>query len=906
MLGLTRRRYILIATCIYAVFALAWIFLSDQLLGLFTDIGSMIWLSNVKGVFFVVATTTLFYFCMHAVPVDRDQRAFGLLHNLADKHHSLRHSPWLIYGLTLALTAGMFALHQVVATGMHGEPMLILFIFPIVLSAMLGGLWSGLLSTSLAAAGIYVYVLEPRGDLFVGDSIDLFQWLIFVVNGFAVSILSELLQHAIVKDERHRHLLDAIISGTSDAVYVKDLQGRYLMVNQATADYLEKPMEEILGVRDSELFEQTSSQFVIGSDQQILAGGHQHRYEAHLTTSAGKKLVFLTTKGPLLDKHGEVCGVFGISHEISESRRIEEDLHLVLQEAGDAIWITNAHGEFIFANPSACRITGHSLTQLQSMKIPDLLDDETKLKIDEHLKQLAVEKFIRRDWSLLRHDGTLIKLEMITKRLPDGRYMAFGRDLSEVHLAQNALLEREKKLARVLEGTDQGYWDWNLKTNEFEVSSRWETMLGYAPGEMTVSPDKWERFVHPLDYPKAQVSIQKHLAGQSPLHELEFRCLTKAGEWRWILTRGRVVEWDDDGTPIRMSGSHTDIGEKKVLEQAQRDAATVFSSSYEGIMMVDIHGAIIKVNPAFTRITGYEEVEVLGHGPKILSSGRHVTEFYQHLWRDLMRNDFWRGEVWNRRKSGEEYVELLSISAVRDELGTVLHYIGVFSDITQLKAHEDELDRIAHYDTLTGLPNRRLLNDRLGQALIRAQRDKSLLAVCFLDLDGFKAVNDQHGHHIGDQLLIGVTGHLRNVLRANDTLARMGGDEFVILLSDIKNALECMQVLDRILLAASHSVRVDEIVLQVSASIGVSLFPDDNANADSLMRHADQAMYVAKNAGKNRYHLFDPESDRKAQLHRSFLELLNIALINREFVLYYQPKVDLRDGCIVGAEALIR
>jgi diguanylate cyclase (GGDEF)-like protein/PAS domain S-box-containing protein len=323
-------------------------------------------------------------------------------------------------------------------------------------------------------------------------------------------------------------------------------------------------------------------------------------------------------------------------------------------------------------------------------------------------------------------------------------------------------------------------------------------------------------------------------------------------------------------------------------------------------MVVDTNGLISKVNPAFCRITGFRDDEVIGQSPKMLSSGHQTEDFYQHLWRDLNKNDFWRGEIWNRRKSGEEFIELLSISTVRDEFDAILHYIGVFSDISQLKAHEAELDKIAHYDTLTGLPNRRLLSDRLNQALIRARRDRSLLAVCFLDLDGFKAVNDDHGHHIGDQLLIGVAEHMRTVLRANDTLARLGGDEFVILLSDIKNALESSQILDRLLLAVSRPIRIAALELNVSASIGVSLFPDDKVDADSLMRHADQAMYIAKNAGKNRYHLFDPESDRKAKLHRSFLELLTQALENQEFVLYYQPKVDLRDGRIVGAEALIR
>nr|WP_315469003.1 EAL domain-containing protein [uncultured Undibacterium sp.] len=905
-LGVTRQRFILFATLLYSVFALAWIFLSDQLLSMFTDVDSMIWLSTAKGVFFVAATATLFYFAMCAVPPAKSAQASSLLNLLNHSNHRQRHSPWLVYGLTLVLTIGMFTLHQLIAIGIHAKPVLILFIFPVVLSAMLGGFWPGLLSTSLATIAVYFFSLVPIYGLTTPDSKELFQWLFFIVNGLAVSILSELLQRSVMKDEHHLRLLDAIISGTSDAVYVKDLQGRYLIVNQAISHYLERPIEDILGASDGDLFDAASCQFILAKDQEITTTGLRQTHEASLVTISGKRLIFLATKGPLFDEKGQVCGVYGISHEISAIKQIEAELRVVLQEAGDAIWISNATRQFLFANPVACKITGHALEQLRHMHISDLLAHEEKAQLDGHLEQLAGTNFIRRDWRLLHQNGEIVDVEIITKKLPDGRYIAFGRDLSEVHRAQKALQEREKQLARVLEGTDQGYWDWNLQTDQFELSARCETMLGYTPGELVKTPEYWSNYVHPLDYPKALDSIKRHLAGLSPSHQMELRCLTKTGEWRWILTRGRIVEWDSKGQALRMSGTHTDISERKQFEHAQRDASTVFTSSYEGIMVVDINGLISKVNPAFMRITGFREDEVLGQSPKILSSGHHSDDFYQHLWKDLIKNDFWRGEIWNRRKTGEEFIELLSISTVRDEFGTVLHYIGVFSDISQLKAHEAELDKIANYDTLTGLPNRRLLSDRLSQALIRAQRDRSLLAVCFLDLDGFKAVNDEHGHHVGDQLLIGVTEHMRTVLRSNDTLARLGGDEFVILLSDIKSRFESNQVLDRILMAVSRPVRLDALALQVSASIGVSLFPDDNVDADSLMRHADQAMYIAKNAGKNRYHLFDPEGDRKAQFHRSYLELLTQALTNHEFVLYYQPKVDLRDGHIIGAEALIR
>jgi len=495
------------------------------------------------------------------------------------------------------------------------------------------------------------------------------------------------------------------------------------------------------------------------------------------------------------------------------------------------------------------------------------------------------------------------------KRDADGRvlgYYVIATDVTGRHSTEDALRASEQRLERVLEGADEGYWDWNLQTNAFTVSARWETMLGYEPGEMDVHVENWPELVHAEDLALAQASIERHLRGDAPLHESEFRAKTKSGEWRWILTRGRIVQRDSHGQPLMMSGTHTDIHERKLLELSQRDASVVFDSSYDGIMVTDAEGRITKVNPAFSRITGYAPDEVLNQNPRLLSSGRHDTRFYQAFWQSLNSDDFWRGEVWNRRKSGDIYAALQSVSVVRDFNGKVRHYVSVFSDISVIKEHQAQLDRVANYDPLTDLPNRRLLHDRLHQGIARSVRSGKAMAVCFIDLDGFKDINDRYGHDVGDELLVGVARCISADLRAEDTLARLGGDEFVLLLTEVASPQECATILDRLLNRLRQPLSAGAHVLNITASIGVSLYPHDNADPDTLLRHADQAMYLAKQSGKNVFQMFDLESDRQAQRHREALQRLEQALHEGEFELQYQPKVDWVAGTVVGVEALIR
>jgi diguanylate cyclase (GGDEF)-like protein/PAS domain S-box-containing protein len=337
-----------------------------------------------------------------------------------------------------------------------------------------------------------------------------------------------------------------------------------------------------------------------------------------------------------------------------------------------------------------------------------------------------------------------------------------------------------------------------------------------------------------------------------------------------------------------------------------RLAASVFANSQEGITITDANNRILDVNAAFTEITGYAHDEVIGRDPKLLSSGRQDPHFYSAMWATLATQGSWRGEIWNRRKSGEIYAEILSIDVVRDERGQVQHYVGAFSDISMMKAHQSELERIAHYDTLTGLPNRRLLADRLNQGLARAKRSGRVMGICFLDLDGFKPVNDQYGHETGDQVLIEISHRLQDASRAEDTVARIGGDEFVLLFCDLTHEQECFNVLTRVLNAIEQPIEIQKQFIQVSASIGVTLFPRDDVDSDALMRHADQAMYVAKESGKGRFHIFDAAQDRLIKLNHEMLVDIEHGLKNDEFVLFYQPKVNMVSSEVIGAEALIR
>lgn len=336
-------------------------------------------------------------------------------------------------------------------------------------------------------------------------------------------------------------------------------------------------------------------------------------------------------------------------------------------------------------------------------------------------------------------------------------------------------------------------------------------------------------------------------------------------------------------------------------------AASVFTHALEGIFITDRDNVVVEVNGAFTRITGFSAAECLGQSVSILNSGRHGADFFKDLERCVDEQGHWLGELWIRRCDGEAFPALQTTSVVRDAAGAVQYYVSFLSDITERKEHENQLEHIAHFDSLTNLPNRVLLADRMQQAMAQVRRRQLHLAVVYLDLDGFKNINDRHGHDAGDEVLIVMAERMKQALREGDTLARIGGDEFVAILIDLDSQDAANPLLGRLLDAAATPVPLGDIVLDVSASLGVTFYPQaSDMDADQLLRQSDQAMYLAKVAGKNRYQVFDAQKDSSMRDHHGSLVRIEQALKRSEFVLYYQPKVNMRTGQVVGAEALIR
>lgn len=560
----------------------------------------------------------------------------------------------------------------------------------------------------------------------------------------------------------------------------------------------------------------------------------------------------------------------------------------VVEHASDGILVVNLDGYVVLCNPAVARLFQRSHDELHGdlFGFPIAVGELTEINI-------------------LRKDGVLAVAEMRVSEAYWERervFIALLRDITERKLMETALHQTKEELAALYRCAPLGVIALRADARVKLWNPAAESIFGWKEKEVIGStfPDLSDKLKHELS------AIDEYVRRGEVITGKELRHIRKDGTLIDVSVSLAPVR-DDVGRAAGIMCIVEDISRRLRDAERLRLSAKIFENTQEGILVTDANGIILTVNKAFVAVTGYSEKDALGNKPSLLNSGRHDEAFYREMWSTLAKEGQWRGEIWNRRKSGEIYPEWINISAIHEDTGKISHYVAIFSDITKVKENEERLRRLAHYDALTELPNRFLFQDHVELALAQAGRSGKQVAVMFLDLDRFKLINDTLGHRAGDMLLIEVARRLGGCLRAGDTLSRFGGDEFNALLPDLDNGAAAATVADKFIEALAHPFQILGKELHVTTSIGIAIYPQDGKQLDHLSRAADAAMYLAKEQGRNTYRFYAADGRDEALSRRFHMEnQLRRALERGEMSVVYQPEIDIESGGVTGMEALLR
>ena len=590
-------------------------------------------------------------------------------------------------------------------------------------------------------------------------------------------------------------------------------------------------------------------------------------------------------------------------------------LSMAVEQNPASIYITDLAGRIEYVNEKFVATTGYPRSEAigQDSRILRLGNDDVSV-YTALWATIESGQVWQGELQGRRRDGTLTWDRVWVSPIKDDQgtitnYLAIRENISELREVMLRLQESEGRFRSAMSVMVEGlaiispegrYVFANRSVAEFMGCAQ-DELLGQTPQGFAV-----ERLHEdgapclPEDYPSA-ITLREGREVRDFVLGHRFA----DGSLRWLKINSsplRIGESANCGVVLTVS----DISESRRAEEQLKLAFEAVRQSGEGILMTDAQQLILSVNPAFEAVTGYRADEVIGKTPALIASLRHDQQFYAAMNEALEATGYWRGEVWNQRKNGEVYPEWLGVSVVRENDGRPKYYVYIYSDMSERHAAQQRIEFLAHHDPLTGLPNRLLLRDRMEQAKALATRMRSRVALMFLDLDRFKTINDSLGHPVGDALLKEVVERLKSCVRESDTISRQGGDEFIILLNDVRDGESVSRVADKIHQRMGEPIMLGKHALITSFSIGIALYPDDGDEFDSLLQKADTAMYHAKGAGRNAHRFFTEQMNRQVVEHLTLETQLRRALDNREFVLHYQPQLDLNDGSIVGVEALIR
>ena len=731
-------------------------------------------------------------------------------------------------------------------------------------------------------------------------------------EAFTLSILNSLTEHIVVLDEQGKIIM--FNEAWQQFAERNDFNDYQTMFDYNYLDVCQKALTQHYDAKTYNIL--TGIEAILSGSQQTF----QTEYECH---APHEKRWFFMTVSPL---HSVKQGVV-ISHENITQRKVIEnallDNQALLQTAQKAArmghyvtdilkgtWTNDAMFDEIFGIDESFN---RNLTYWQTILHPD---DVQRVITYFQETVSSKEQYPSIEYRIIRpNDGAIRWVAAWGHNFYDDAgniYQQVGmlQDITERKLNEQQLQDTTEQLQLILEGGHLGFWDWNIATNEVQRNIIWAETLGYTHDEIQKTTQQWEDFVYVKDRQRAWQSIYDTLEGKTPYHELEYRMLHKDGSLRWILDHASVVKRDKNGKPIRMSGTHTDITRLKELEEQLRERERFFQLLAQinpvGIYRTDPEGQCIFVNPRWCEIAGLTEQQALGDGWSTAIMPEDSNKVYEEWMQAIHENRAFSLEYRFKQPEGNIVWVYGQAVAIHDETGKILGYVGTLTDITERKTIEEHINQLAFYDSLTKLPNRRFLRDRIKHGIDIYQRTYHRLAILMMDLDKFKAVNDNLGHSAGDELLKQVANRIKARLRAIDMVARLGGDEFVVLIENLEHDEQAAHIANAIIQTLNQPFNLNNNQVIIGTSIGIAIYPEHGNNIDDLMDNADTALYHAKDQGRGCFAYFSEILTQRTRDRIALETRLRNAITQQELRVYLQPQINIHDGKLIGAEALVR